>query len=215
MSSSVGCCDVNGLNSVFRGALVRWERRRFERRGPTPQQERIIEVASAGISGRSVLEVGCGIGAVTTTLLARGAAKGLYVDLSQDYLRHAAELARRAGVAERASFCRLDFAEAKLAMADIVIADRVVCCYPDGERLLEAAAAHSRALLVFSYPRPSRLSRLVRRLLNLAVRLVGKDYRFFLHDPEGLLQAATRSGHRLRQQRSLGFWQLAVLERQG
>jgi magnesium-protoporphyrin O-methyltransferase len=209
----VSCCDVNGLNSFFRGALVRWERLLFERRGPTEQQQRIIELASVGPSGRSVLEVGCGVGAVTTTLLARGAARGLYVDLSQDYLQAAAELAQRAGVGGRAAFYRLDFAEARLAMADIVIADRVVCCYPDAETLLEAAAAHSRALLIFSYPRPSWLSRLLRRLLNLMVRLLGKDYRFFLHDPERLLRAATRSGHRLSRQRSLGFWQLAVLER--
>lgn len=211
----MGCCDVNGLNGFFRGALVRWEAAAFRRYGPTRQQQRIVRLVAAESAGCSVLEVGCGIGAVTTTLLARGAAKGSYVDLSHDYLRTAKELAQRAGVDGRAAFYRLDFAKEAAAVtpADIVIADRVVCCYPDAERLVGAVAEQSRALLVFSYPRPFWLSRLLRRLLNLAMRLWGKDYRFFLHDPKGLLQAATRSGHRLREHHALGFWQIVVFER--
>jgi len=35
--------------------------------------------------------------------------------------------------------------------ADLVVLHRVVCCYPDYERLLAAAADHGRRALVFSY----------------------------------------------------------------
>jgi hypothetical protein len=36
--------------------------------------------------------------------------------------------------------------------ADMVVLHRVVCGYPDYERLLGAAADHARRALVFSYP---------------------------------------------------------------
>jgi hypothetical protein len=35
---------------------------------------------------------------------------------------------------------------------DIVVLHRVVCCYPDYECLLTAAADHAKRLLVFSHP---------------------------------------------------------------
>jgi hypothetical protein len=46
-----------------------------------------------------------------------------------------------------------------VAPADLVILHRVVCCYPDYERLLTAAADHARRALVFSYPPRNPLSR--------------------------------------------------------
>ena len=45
-------------------------------------------------------------------------------------------------------------------MPSVVVLRRVVCCYPDYERLLSAAASHARRLLVFSHP-PNVLTRAV------------------------------------------------------
>ena len=40
--------------------------------------------------------------------------------------------------------------------ADVVVLHRVVCCYPDYERLLSAAASHAKRLLVYSTRRGIR-----------------------------------------------------------
>ena len=45
--------------------------------------------------------------------------------------------------------------------ADIVVLHRVVCCYPDYERLLSAAADHARTRLVFSFPPRNAMSRAI------------------------------------------------------
>jgi magnesium-protoporphyrin O-methyltransferase len=65
--------------------------------------------------------------------------------------------------------------------ADIVVLHRVVCCYPDHERLLGAAAGHTRRFLVFSYPPRNRLSRLLVAGQNLLFRLLRKEFRTFAH----------------------------------
>jgi SAM-dependent methyltransferase len=194
------CCGVNGLNQMFAGAHVRKELRAFERRGLNKRQRWLVGLIENDLEGKLLLEIGCGVGAVSTTLLTKGAAKGSYVEISEDYLKAARYLAQKAGVAERASFHLQDFAspEAHFPVTDIVLLDRVVCCYPAGEGLIGKAAEHGGRYLIFSYPRPFWLLHVFRWLLNLVVmKLLRKDYRFFLHDPERLLQAATKAGHRL------------------
>lgn len=157
-----------------------------------------------------MLDIGCGIGAVGAALLVRGASSGTFVDVSAAYLRAAREVATQTGVAERASFYRDDFAtsERLYPQADVVVLDRVVCCYPDGVALLKKAARHSRRTLVYTYPRPLWFMPLFRALCALGMRLSGREYRFFLHDPERLLRAATGAGYGHVVTRSVGVWQL-------
>jgi hypothetical protein len=116
----------------------------------------------AGIEGATVLEVGGGVGEIQIELLKRGAARSVNLELSPAYEREAERLLGEAGVAGRVERRLHDIAvdPDAVAPADVVVLHRVVCCYPDYERLLGAAAAHARRLLVFSYPRCNAVSRL-------------------------------------------------------
>ena len=162
-----------------------------------------------------VLDIGCGIGALGTALLTKGADEGTFVDVSSAYLAAAREVAVEAGVGERAVFYRDDFATSArpYSQADVVVLDRVVCCYPDAVALLVKAARHSRGTLVFTYPRPLWFVRLFRVLCANAMRLAGRDYRFFVHDPAALLRAATGAGHSRVVVRSAGVWQLVKVSK--
>jgi len=68
----------------------------------------------------------------------------------------------RYGLAGRMARLRLDIAQNPDAVssADVVILNRVVCCYADYASLSSAAASHARSLLVMSYPTPNPLTRL-------------------------------------------------------
>ena len=71
---------------------------------------------------------------------------------------------------------------------------RVVCCYPDYERLLGAAAAHAQRLLVFSHPRRNLISRLVVGVENLGFRLAKREFRVFAHAPEVMVAVLREHG---------------------
>lgn len=206
------CCNVNGLDSLFRGPLVDGERVRFEKRGLNKRQRRLLADIDPA-SDRDVLDIGCGIGALGLTLLGRGARHATFVDVSAAYLRTARHLADERGLLERSSFFLGDAATLDLPGADIVTLDRVVCCYPDAARLLGAASERSRRYLVFSYPRVNVFVQFGRAILNGVMRLVGQEYRFFLHDPATLYDAAQRHGHRLQSERTAGVWRIAVFVR--
>jgi len=164
-----------------------------------------------GLDGRSVVEVGGGIGQIQAELLRRGAATGRVVELVPDYEGPARELARGAGVADRSSFALADLLEEPESVepADIVVLRRVVCCTPDGPELLAAAAGKARRELFASYPRDRVLVRLVFRLENLGFALFRKRFRSFVHRPEQLENAvAARGFARARVARGL-VWETA------
>lgn len=168
-----------------------------------------------GIEGASVLEIGGGIGELQVELLDRGAAHAVNLELSSAYDREAEALLREAGLEGRVDRRILDIAVDGEAVdrADVVVLNRVVCCYPDYERLLEAAASHARRLLVFSHPPRNAASRLVIGIENLFLRLRRRDFRVFAHPPAAMLRALEERGFRTIFAHHGLVWHVEGLER--
>ena len=163
---------------------------RYRKRGLDPTAQRMVEfLERQGIESATVLEIGGGVGEIGLELLRRGAKRAVNLELSPAYDAEAERLAAAAGVAGRVERRLHDIAVDPDAIeaADVVVLHRVVCCYPDYERLLGAAAAHARRLLAFSHPRDGLISRLVVGVENLGFRLARREFRVFAHAPEAML----------------------------
>ena len=102
-------------------------------------------IAKAGQPHGRLLDVGSGIGALTFELLERGLTEATGVDLSSAYVAAASEEAARRGRTASVRFVHGDFVAiaSQLVAADIVTLDRVICCYPEYERLLDESARHA------------------------------------------------------------------------
>jgi len=149
-----------------------------------------------GLDGASVLEIGGGLGEVQLELLKRGAADATNLELSDAYDEEAHRLLQEAGLEDRVRRRRHDIAVApdEVEPADIVVLHRVVCCYPDYERLLSAAAEHARRLVVFSHPPHHLPARTLMAGINLAMRVRGMEYRTFNHPPAAMVCVLERHG---------------------
>ena len=181
-----GCCNSRGCNDFFTPSQAKRAAERYRKNGVDKTAKRMLTfLEEHGIEGATVLEIGGGVGEVQLELLKLGAARTLNLELSTGYDEEATRLVREAGVEGRAERRRHDIASDPTGVesADFVILNRVVCCYPDYERLLGAAADHARGLLVFSYPPRNVLSRLVLGAHNLLFRLRRKEFRVFAHPP--------------------------------
>lgn len=145
-------------------------------------------LAAQGLAGASVLEIGGGVGEIQLELLRRGAARATNLELVSSYDAEAQRLAVQAGLADRMVRRVVDIAAGTepVEPADVVVLHRVVCCYPDYERLLAAAADHAGRALVFSYPRRNIASRSAIGLQNALLGLTGKAFRAFAHPPEAM-----------------------------
>ncbi len=189
---------------------------RYRKRGLDKTARRMVEFVEArGIEGATVLEIGGGVGEIQIELLKRGAARALNLELSPAYDEEAERLLREAGLSERAERRLVDIAvdPEGVAAADVVVLHRVVCCYPDYERLLGTVAEHARRLVVFSYPPRNAVSRLFVAVVNLGFRLLRREYRSFVHPPAAMLAVLGERGLRRTFAEHALVWQVAGLER--
>jgi magnesium-protoporphyrin O-methyltransferase len=210
------CCGPEGsdkYDAVFDERFARAVARRYRRHGLSRAERRIVEFASAvGIDGSSVLEIGGGVGEIQLELLARGATRTANLELAATYETEAARLIEEAGVSGRVHrSVGIDIARQPhlVEAADIVVLHRVVCCYDDVDRLLTAAADHSRRAVVFSYPPSTWLSRTFVALSNLAIRLSGRDYQGFVHSSDAMFRLLRQHGLQLLERRRGVVWNVA------
>jgi magnesium-protoporphyrin O-methyltransferase len=91
---------------------------------------------------------------------------------------------------------------------------RVVCCYPDADALVGAAADHARHRLVLTYPQERVWMWLGLRAINLGLRLSGCGFRTYLHPVARIVGAAESRGLKLEQRRRHGLlWESVALAR--
>ena len=201
---------------MFGDRFARHVAARYRKRGLGDTEQRIVDfLVDRGIVGSSVLEIGGGVGELHLELLRRGAARATNLELVDAYDAAANELASEAGVRDRIERRVLDIAATpgQVEPADVVLLHRVVCCYPDFERLLGAAADHAQRLLVFSHPPRNAASRLVLGAQNAAFRVSGRTFRTFAHPPEGMLAVLEERGLTPVYAHQGLVWRIAGLER--
>jgi magnesium-protoporphyrin O-methyltransferase len=211
-----GCCPSRDYHRLFNQRFARRLATRHRKRGLDPTAQTMVEfLQAAGVEGASVLEIGGGVGEIEVELLLAGAARAENLELSSAYQEPARALAAEAGVQGRIDWRLHDLAQdpGAVAPADLVVLHRVVCCYPDYEHLLGAAADHARRALVFSYPPRTPLSRGFYGVFNLVMRLARSSFRGFAHPPAAMLAVLEDHGLRPTYQRRGRIWQVAGLER--
>lgn len=216
LSSVAGCCNARGCDRFFGRRFARHVAKRYRKRGLDKTASRMLTfLDERGIAGASVLEVGGGIGEIQIELLKRGAAQAVNLELSPGYDEEASILLRENGLEDRVERRLHDIAADPAAVepADVVVLHRVVCCYPDYERLLQAAAEHAQRLLVFSYPPRNVVSRLIVALENLVFGLLRREYRAFAHPTEAMLDVLSANGLRPTYAHRGLAWQVTGLER--
>jgi magnesium-protoporphyrin O-methyltransferase len=210
----VSCCRPRAYERIFGERAAARDLRRYRRRGlPRDAREGVELLRSRGIAGRSVLEVGAGIGAVEVELLRAGAGRAVAVELSHGYDAAAASLLAEHGLEGRVERRIGDVVEEPPGPADLVVMNRVVCCYPDVERLVGTAAGLAREALVLSFPRDGRLARAAVASINLLLRLGRQEFRTYVHPHATIHAAAERQGLRVAHRRPGLVWQVAAFER--
>ena len=210
------CCNARGCDEFFTSRMASRAAERYRQKGVDKTAQRMLAfLEEHGIEGATVLEIGGGVGDVQIELLKRGAARTTNLELSPGYDDEAMRLMREAGVEVRAERLLHDIAvdPGGVEPADVVVLNRVVCCYPDYERLLSAAADHARRLLVFSYPPRNVVSRLLLGAQNLFFRLQRKEFRTFAHPPAQMLGVVEERGLLLAYTHRPVVWQIAGFER--
>lgn len=211
------CCPhCQGADKFFNRRVAAAELRDYRRHGARKATKRLLDtLQSAGVGGMTLLDIGGGIGVIQHQLHDAGVTSITAVDASCAYLTMAEEEAEKRGYAAGARYLYGDFVvlAGQIEAADIVTLDRVVCCYPDMEALVAAAAAKAKRYLGLVYPRDGWWMKIGVMLLNISPQLRGDPFRSYIHtaaDVEGIIAA---NGLRKIYHHNGPIWQVGIFAR--
>ena len=176
----------------------------------------LIEAIKAeGIEGKSLLDIGGGIGAIQHELLKAGVAGSVAVDASTACVQALQQEAQRQGHEERIRVHHGDFVDIAdyVQQADIVTLDRVICCYHDLESLVRLSSERAAVLYGLVYPRATWPAMIAVVLFNLYLRLRRNPFRVFLHPRSTVDRMLRHSGFQQRFYKKNLLWQVVLYQR--
>jgi 2-polyprenyl-3-methyl-5-hydroxy-6-metoxy-1,4-benzoquinol methylase len=212
----MNCCQCQGIEDLFNEKTVSKELAQYREKGPDKTTRLMIDAIKAhAIRGYALLDIGGGVGGIQHQLLDAGVDSAVDVDASQAYLQAARKEAQRRGLSDRIHFQHGNFVDLAhtIPPAEIVTLDRVICCYPDMEMMVNLSAARAKKLYGLVYPRDTWWVRAGLAVMNIYFRLRKNPFRTFAH-PTKRVEALINS-HGLKRHfyhRTL-VWQVVVYAR--
>jgi magnesium-protoporphyrin O-methyltransferase len=191
------CCDPAHYRRFFDRKEAERRLKRYRKRGLDRMATRLVSyLRDRDLQGHSVLEVGGGIGDFHVELLKSGAESAVNVELSSEYEQTARQLRDDEGLTDRVERHVGDFVEQQdvVDLADVVVLNRVICCYPWMERLMDASVAKTRWLLAIAVPRDRLVSRMMVKVSNAFLRLGGHDFESYVHPVARMEAIASQAG---------------------
>ena len=188
------CC---GADVFFDQKMAAKQYRQYLKKGATGVTAKLIQqLGKTSPQGKSLIDVGGGIGALEWWFLENRGDQTTAVDASSGYLELAQKHAVEQGWEDRSRFVFGDFAEihGQLKRADYVTLDKVVCCYPNYKEILEASCDKAESYLALSYPMDGWLAQLVASIGVLKARLKTRAFRPYIHPVSNIRGIITQKG---------------------
>lgn len=168
-----------------------------------------------GVGERTLLDIGGGIGEIQLELLEGGALSATSVDISTAYTNAAREEAARKGLGDRVTYRRGDFIDLseEVPLADIVTLNKVVCCYPDYQKLVGLSLDHAKKYYALVMPVDWWIIKQAIRLMNWGLKLQKSLYVAYIHPVKDVDHLIRTGGFMPVYQRSSLGWLVRVYER--
>ncbi len=189
------CC---GADLFFNKKTAAKEYRKYLKKGPSRVTAKIIEqLDSQNVGGKSMVDVGGGIGALQWWFLQKGGNKTTDIDASSGYLKQAENHASKNGWQDKTHFIMGDCTDVYKEIEDphFITLDKVVCCYPNYKEILELTCEKSTGHISLSYPMDGIISQTLRWFGDLYFRLVKNPYRPFVHPVKDIRNVFAERGY--------------------
>ena len=211
------CCGhCRDAGDFFNDKTSKRDLRRFNRRGPAKPTRLLIEsIARHDIRGHTLLDVGGGIGAIQLELFKKGLSSSINVDASHAYQSVSNKAVEATGNSDKAVYHFGDFTDLadNLPMADVVTLDKVICCYPDVNKLLHKSLNKTERIYALVFPRVTIIAKAAFLLGNLWFRIRKSNFRTYLHPVREVVSLIRSHGFERQTHRKTFFWHIMTFER--
>lgn len=181
------------------------------------RRELVRGVSRISLQGKSLLEVGCGPGDLIRELVRAGASRATGIDLAEKTLEQARQKTAEEVLGDRVAFRAGNGAKDRLEPHDIVVLDKVICCYPDWQELVGNTSRAARLTYGFVIPRSQGVSSLLTKSFiavgNVFLGLRKCGFRAFVHDYRKIDAHLRKSGFERTHHHAGPIWMTAVYTR--
>lgn len=213
----MNCCNhCRDAGKFFNDRTARKELRRYKKKGPNKSTRLLLdELRKHDLPGKSLLDIGGGIGAISFELFEEGIDRAIHIDASKAYLEVTKAEAKRRKLSDRINHLFGDFTERsnEIEPCDIVTLDRVICCYPDMEKLVRHSAEKAMQYYGAVFPRNKWFVGWGTRAVNLYFKLRGSDFRTYPHPPEKIDLSLQNNGFHKISQNNTFLWDVVIYKR--
>ena len=214
----MACCGhCQDAGDFFDEKTAKKDLQRYRRRGPGKPTRLLIEsVIQLGVRNLTLIDIGGGIGAIQLGLFKEGLAKAIHVDASRSYQAVSKKEMESAGFSDRAAYYFGDFTDlaVELPVADIVTLDKVICCYPDMNKLLNKSLNKAGRIYALVFPRETVIAKAAFRVVNLWFRILKSDFRTYLHPVDQVVSTIQSNGFNRKTHHKTFFWHIMTFERE-
>ena len=216
----MNCCSpqrrTDGIGPFF-SWFAKTYTKRFRKKGLEPSQKQLYSfVEHAGYQGKSILEIGCGVGFFHQLLLESGAKTAVGVDISDKMIEEARSESERRGLSDRTEYSQGDFVDLSESVqsSEITILDKVICCYPDPVELIGKSTERTNSQYAVTYPRKRWLNLFLMEVLAPVVLwVIRAGFRPYMHDPSQIEELIVQGGFEKKEQAETMLWRTQIFQR--
>lgn len=211
------CCSgsCKGTDQFFSRHSQRYIKA-FRKKGLDKIQRFLLDgVRRVRNGSSSILDIGCGVGALHLTLLREGATRATGVDISEKMIESARTLSEEFGLSDKTTYIHGDFvAQAnEIGKSDVTMLDKVVCCYEDLDSLLRLSLGKTRRVYALTHPRDTLFIKTGYWIQIGIAKLFRMSFHPFWHDWNAMHRQIEDQGFEAVSHNSTIFWQAVVFRR--
>lgn len=212
----MSCPQCQGIETTFNHESALKELRKYHKKGPSKTTRFLIDfLVTEGIEGKSLLDIGGGVGTIQHELLRNGMKSVISVEASSAYSEVSKGEAERQGHTDRVQFHHGNFVDLApdIPNADVVTLDRVICCYPDMEKLVENSLNHAREYYAVVYPPDTWWMKVGIAISNVLQRIKRSTYRSYVHSMKKFHKVVEVHNFKLCFFQKTIFWRVEIFQR--
>ncbi len=201
------CC---GADQLFDSKTAKKQYKKYLKKGPSKITKKLIGQLEKNNTGVSLLDVGGGIGAIQWWFLNQGGKQTFGVDASTGYTDLAQGHAKKNNLNEITHFIIGDFTtKAKeLPKVDHVTLDKVICCYPDYESIINQACTKTLNTVSLSYPMDGSIANIFRSMGVLFMKLTGNPFKPYIHNVSSVRKLFIENGFKVKEKELSFPWHI-------
>ena len=213
----MSCCNHKKYDAAFDAKLAQTELDAYLTTGLKESSRPIFEtLQTLPLKGHTLLDIGGGIGAVTFELLGKGIRQATHVDISKAYVDIFREEAERRSLEGKVESLHGNFPDIQthIPHADLVMLDKVICCYDDYEGLVSASVSKARRWYIYSIPRNVWWVRIRLCVDEMIDRIKGRYLPIYFHPIAGIERIIASAGLHKKEVKLQGWWRIALFEKE-